>query len=716
MRLVLRLTTRLLRATWGRTLMALLAIVLAAAMLTAIVGFLESAENAMRDQVIAQNGRQHIQVTGLNALQQMIAREHSAVQEAWTDAGTPGTLNIRLTREFLKDPEAALKSAPLSALAVAFADAQVDLNLALIAMEAPGAPSPLGEGFVRMTEFLMAVVVASAIVVIANGFAISLSERTRRIGLLRSAGASAGQMYASVLFEAFLLALLGIPLGIAVGVLLQWAVLSVVMAILGDAFADLTGLALRPALSWRLVLAPALVTLATVFVSALRPARRAARIAPLTAVRETGEVFVRPRDARTPRWAGRLFGLEGVLALRTMRRNRRKYLTGILALTAAAALFISVASFASMAQRSASTGMEGAQPYDLLLELGGPDAATLEKVDALVAAYAPAESVRQQDLRLQAVFPTYASYVSVVPIAEDSLRAYAQAQGIDAAPLLGDGPPAAIFYDRSPGTMFPDGQPDWPLALPLLAHGAWGEEPSDETPFMELSLIAQADAPHENASPYGSSVQLYLSQAHYDQVFAALSKALGARPARERFNVVYGLSGLKEGDFPADARALLDEQIAQGDLLYGVVNEVGANQGLASRLLLVVKLFVYGFIFMLTLIAVTSVVSTLSTGVGLRRRQFALLRSAGMTPDGVRRTLRMESVLYAAYTCVLGIPLGLGIAYAMHRMLNDGLPFAPAWGAVLVVIPAAFLISWLTLMLSSRKLITLRIADTLRGL
>ena len=234
MRLIARLTARLLKAFPGRTAMAVLAIALSAAMLTAIVGFLQSAEDAMLRQVMEQNGRQHVKVDGLNGVQQLLVGELAAVQETWTQQDAPGVLFVRFRREALSDPEAVLKSAPLAALAFVWADVDVDFNRELIALEAPGAV-PMGEGFMHMTRFLMGVVVVCAVVVIANGFSISLSERTQRFGLLRSAGATARQIYASVLVEAWLLSLVGIPLGIVAGVLLQWGVLAVVRMILGDA-------------------------------------------------------------------------------------------------------------------------------------------------------------------------------------------------------------------------------------------------------------------------------------------------------------------------------------------------------------------------------------------------------------------------------------------------------------------------------------------------
>ncbi len=715
MRLIARLTARLLKAFPGRTAMAVLAIALSAAMLTAIVGFLQSAEDAMLRQVMEQNGRQHVKVEGLNGVQQLLVGELAAVQETWTQQDAPGVLFVRFRREALADPEAVLKSAPLAALALVWADADMDFNRELIALEAPGAV-PMGEGFMHMTRFLMGVVVVCAVVVIANGFSISLSERTQRFGLLRSAGATARQIYASVLVEAWLLSLVGIPLGIVAGVLLQWGVLAVVRMILGDAFSGLTEVSLRPALSWRLVWVPGLVALGTVLISALRPAARAARVAPLQAVHELQQVRVRPRDVRTPRWVQRLLGVEGVLAARTMRRNRRKYLTGILSLTAASVLFISVTSFAALAQRADGDG-ESAGAYDLHITLSGAGSAVLTQMDALVSQYAEGPVARMLSMSLEAEVQEGSRWpVMLVSLPPETLRIYAAANGVQADSVLDAPKPSALLCNAQGVPMFDDGdtQAPLPLTLPLMPYEPWLEEPKPEKPFAHLAVVAQADNPAGIPLPPG--VVLVLPDTHFDHVHQQLIAVLGENAARERISMEYSLSTPAHAEFARQAQELIDQHALAGTLHDGYVQDAAANQSLAARLILVVKLFVYGFIAMLTMIAITSVVSTLSTSVALRRRQFALLRSTGMTPPGVMRTLRLESVLYALTTCMLGIPLGLLCAYAMHRLLATGLPFVPAWGTVLAVIPASFLISWLTLSVSSRQLKTLHIADTLKGL
>jgi putative ABC transport system permease protein len=715
MRLIARLTARLLKAFPGRTAMAVLAIALSTAMLTAIVGFLQSAEDAMLRQVMEQNGRQHVKVDGLNGVQQLLVGELAAVQETWTQQDAPGVLFVRFRREALAAPEAVLKSAPLAALALVWADVDVDFNRELIALEAPGAV-PMGEGFMHMTRFLMGVVVVCAVVVIANGFSISLSERTQRFGLLRSAGATARQIYASVLVEAWLLSLVGIPLGIVAGVLLQWGVLAVVRMILGDAFSGLTGVSLRPALSWRLVWVPGLVALGTVLISALRPAARAARVAPLQAVHELQQVRVRPRDVRTPRWVQRLLGVEGVLAARTMRRNRRKYLTGILSLTAASVLFISVTSFAALAQRADGDG-ESAGAYDLYVTLNGAGSTLLTQMDALVSQYAEGPVTRTLSMSLEAEVQEGSRWpVMLASLPPETLRMYATANGVQADSVLDAPKPSALLCNAQGVPMFDDGdtQAPLPLALPLMPYEPWHEEPKPEKPFAHLTVVAQADNPAGIPLPPG--VVLVLPDTHFDHVHQQLTAVLGENAARERISMEYSLSTPAHAEFARQAQELIDQHALAGTLHYGYVQDVAANQSLAARLILVVKLFVYGFIAMLTMIAITSVVSTLSTSVALRRRQFALLRSTGMTPQGVMRTLRLESVLYALTTCMLGVPLGLLCAYAMHRLLATGLPFVPAWGTVLAVIPASFLISWLTLSVSSRQLKTLHIADTLKGL
>ncbi len=141
--------------------------------------------------------------------------------------------------------------------------------------------------------------------IIYNTFAILVTQRTRQIGLLRSIGAGRNQVRFLVVFEAVLVGLiastLGLVGGLGVAQLLKWLFSQ------GGGFPD-GPLQLLP----RTIIASFVVGLAVTTLSALIPALRAARVAPLEAIRNGG-----PRE-RSRRWkttAGAVVLVPGLTAL-----------------------------------------------------------------------------------------------------------------------------------------------------------------------------------------------------------------------------------------------------------------------------------------------------------------------------------------------------------------------------------------------------------------
>lgn len=83
----------------------------------------------------------------------------------------------------------------------------------------------------------------------------------------------------------------------------------------------------------------------------------------------------------------------------------------------------------------------------------------------------------------------------------------------------------------------------------------------------------------------------------------------------------------------------------------------------ARNIHFLVMVFSYGFIFMLSVIGVTSVISTIYTTMALRKREFAMLRSAGMTDKAILKMLNTESFLYGLKALVIGVIWGTALSY-----------------------------------------------------
>lgn len=234
---------------------------------------------------------------------------------------------------------------------------------------------------------LSLVVAAAGIALIGNAFAISVSERTRHFGLLASAGASAAQIGRIVLIEALILAAIGIPLGVAVGVGGAWTV----FRFTGEGVAVFAGLGAEPlpiSVSLPAIALAALVSLAATLAAAALPAWRAGRVSTVDAVREArggagrgGRRRGRVRG-RVERLRLHLEGVSGWLAHRNLARASSRGRIAVVSLAISVVLIVSSGLLTSYL-RTASSGVPEAGGADVSVSLvrarpGGDEATAAE--------------------------------------------------------------------------------------------------------------------------------------------------------------------------------------------------------------------------------------------------------------------------------------------------------------------------------------------------
>ena len=126
--------------------------------------------------------------------------------------------------------------------------------------------------------------------------------------------------------------------------------------------------------------------------------------------------------------------------------------------------------------------------------------------------------------------------------------------------------------------------------------------------------------------------------------------------------------------------------------------------------------FIYGFVGLLIFIGLTNIISTISTNVYARLREFAVLKSVGMDQKGFQRMLNFESIFCSAKALVIGLPLGILSSFFIHRMIAGTVEFAYElpWLAVIQCIFGVFIITWGVTRYSARKLRGRNIVDTIR--
>ena len=124
-------------------------------------------------------------------------------------------------------------------------------------------------------------------------------------------------------------------------------------------------------------------------------------------------------------------------------------------------------------------------------------------------------------------------------------------------------------------------------------------------------------------------------------------------------------------------------------------------RGLINTVLTAVNVF----IGIIALISVANVFNTISTNIGLRRREFAMLKSMGMSSGGFSRMMIYESVLYGVKSLLYGLPVALVITLAIHFVVGSEFEMSLRlpWTAIGVTMLSVFGAILLTMMYALRK-------------
>lgn len=136
----------------------------------------------------------------------------------------------------------------------------------------------------------------------------------------------------------------------------------------------------------------------------------------------------------------------------------------------------------------------------------------------------------------------------------------------------------------------------------------------------------------------------------------------------------------------------------------------------AESLTIIIQVFTYGFVILLALISVANIFNTLSTSIALRKREFAMLKSVGMTPQGFNQMMDYESLFYGLKALLYGLPLSFAVMVLMYRIMSRNLEFGffVPWGSVLIAVVAVYAVVGVTMLYGGKKIKKQNIIEGLR--
>lgn len=611
----------------------------------------------------------------------------------------------------------------------------VSYNAGLLAASGSFRNSGYVATYWELGAILAAIILLGSVSLIYNAFSISLSERTRQFGILNSVGATRKQLNRSVLWEALFVGGIGIPLGILAGL----GGIGLTLFLLRDKFEttfnlsqDIVPMCLR--FNWETIVIALVISVVTVLISAWLPARRATRMTAIQAIRQSGDVKLREKDVKVSPLTKKLFGLEGLLARKNFKRNRKRYRATVLSLTISVVLLLSAWTFTGImtkANTSVSTDydvyatclVEEVQELESLAAQLQGQLDALETVDSSqVYGYVYSTYIRMEDLPLTTdAFPVY------YPLEEDDETVEAEEE-IPCGNVYIFAVPDQVFSDYLTGLGI-DPEPYFTSEAPVaVLCDQWKGYLNDT--YTVTSTLAEAP---EQVTIYTGSNSIQDMASGYvaqtldigDMVEEGLMGTIGTRSIGSlyvplsRLNEWIGEMGYEVSvDAYCQAKdhraATEDIQNLSADLY--VYDEAESNDTI-NNLLFIIDIFCGGFIALMVLISVANVFNTISTSIALRRREFAMLRSVGLTGGGFNRMMCYESLLYGAKALLYGLPLGWLLALLMLWALSSSYvgpaywPFLPS----VVCIFGVFLTVAVSILYAARKLKKENLIDALKN-
>lgn len=611
--------------------------------------------------------------------------------------------------------------------------------------------------FYSLAAIIIALIVFGSVSLIYNAFSISVSERTRQFGLLSSVGATRKQLRRMVLFEALTVSIVGIPLGILVGI----GGIGITLLLIGDKFFSIVrvDIPMRLCVSWQAVVIAAVIALVTVLISAWIPSKRATRVSAVEAIRQSMDIEVSGRPVRTSKLAYKLFGLPGVLAGKHYKRNRKKYRTTVVSLFMSIVLFVSATAFTDYMMESAEGGLASDQ-FDLIYAAES-DASAAMTPDALLELLFSEQNVTggtytkkqflQGDISREYVTAMFADRFSnfgmesedrapkelgisgyLYFVADAEFNRLLEKYNLKEADYYDRDKPLGIALDRN---IELDRRLEKYVTLDTLKGDGCVIE---GLYYVEIDGYYRKDS---RIDENGNKVVLYQNRDNENDIIEL--------PHEESF-AKYTLRSEKTIEeapfFVSRSTPVAINMIYPYSMLESVVPEAALNQfrnteyfltssnhtasfenlapvltenGLSSRQLFdyaantetnrnvvtIIRVFAYGFIVLISLIAAANVFNTISTNISLRRREFAMLKSVGMTQKGFRRMMNYECLLYGSKALLLGLPVSCGITYLIYRAVTTAYEtsFHLPWAAIGIAVLSVFLVVFATMMYAMRK-------------
>lgn len=583
-----------------------------------------------------------------------------------------------------------------------------DTNRYLIMLETNAYGDSSMKALLVLSTIVTVIIIVTSVYCIKNSFNISITEKTKEYGILKSVGATTSQIKKSVYYEAFLLGCVGIPIGILSGVLASFILIHVVNFFIRSMFVGNEYLIFK--ISYLSILISIILSIVTIFMSSKKGAKIASKTSPMVLIRGNDDIKVNSKKLKTPKYINKLFGIGGVVSYKNIKRNKKKYRTTIVSIVMSVSVYIALSYFVNTAFDVVKMA-KGDYTYNLVYtsyttdyNLNYNNVLNFSKHDTVKKYSIVRMSTITGNFKASKDFKKYNAYtseeepilnsVTFISVGKEEYLRYISKLGLNYNSVKDKG----ILIDNNIGY---DTKKKLEVSYNMTDNKKgdiinFTSMKEDKTFDMELASVT-------NIRPFG-----------YENNYGSLVMVISDE-YMERLDKLENVSLYVESTDPDKLQSDIDKMCKDTEGCY--VNNVDAIVKQMKSIYTVIAIFLYGFIIVISLIGITNIFNTITTNMTLRKREFATLKSIGMTSKEFNRMIFLESFFYIFKSLLIGIPIGVLLSYLIFRGFINQVLFSykvPFKGIIVSIAIVCLLIVWLN-NYSSKKANKGNVIETIRN-
>lgn len=554
-----------------------------------------------------------------------------------------------------------------------------------------------------VSAIVIVIIIVTSVFCIRNSFEISITEKTRQYGMLASVGATSKQIRKNVLYEGLILGLIGVPVGILSGLIAIFVLLKVISHILksflGFEFIFTTNLL---AIAISILLAGI-----TIYLSARKSAKRASKISPIEAIRNTDDIKIKAKKLRTPRIIKSLFGVGGDISYKNLKRNRKKYRTTVISIIVSVSIFIAMSAFIEYAFGTTSVYYKD---YDYNLIVNGRTSEINQLLEIVKNDTVKKYSINRNLVAEVAGRELRNHYTSEKKNADESLGMINSNDEKDYANLVAVGKDEYMRFLSKNGLKYDD------VKDKVILNDSAKTYIDSKKAYSMYRIYDYKKGDHISASINGKSTDLEIAAIvdsvpmgpyYSNGMFIVSDEFFDKYKSKEDMSVSLYMDSSNPNEL---------EEIVRKSNIGSYVENIETIAKEQNAMMLAISIFLYGFIAVISLIGVTNIFNTITTNMELRQKEFANLKSIGMTKKEFNRMIRLESVLYGGKALVIGIPIGVGLSYLLFKAfgISYEMTYELPFKAIGISIVVVAILIWVVMRFSLKKINKQNIIETIR--